>query len=269
MNRLEIPKIGMGTYRLTGGVALKSITDALDLGYRHIDTAAIYHNEAEVGQVIASSGIARDELFITTKVWFDKLGKQNFMPSVNNSLKALNLSHVDLLLIHWPSPGNEFAMEDYLGELLQAKRLGLTRYIGVSNFTVSDLRKALKILGEGEIYTNQIEVHPYLQNNKVVEFCQHNAIKVTGYMPLAVGDVMADETLQTIAENHQVTPAHIAIAWQMAKNIVCIPSSTNKEHLASNLAATTIVLTPDEIDAIEGLECADRIANPSFSPTWD
>ncbi|HBI76137.1 MAG TPA: 2,5-didehydrogluconate reductase B, partial [Alteromonas macleodii] len=195
----KIPSLGVGTFRLKDDEAYNSVTMALEVGFRHIDTAQIYGNEEAVGRAIkdaiANNLVAREDLYVTTKVWNDKLNKASFVDSVKESLEKLQLSYVDLLLIHWPSPENGESMEEYLGELLRVKELGLTKEIGISNFTVAQIEEAVSILGEGVISTNQVEVHPYLTNEKVRAACEKHGITVTGYMPFAVGKVLKDETI--------------------------------------------------------------------------
>jgi 2,5-diketo-D-gluconate reductase B len=261
--------MGMGTFRLQDQVAYDSVKMALEEGYRHIDTAQIYGNEAEVGQAIVDSDISRDELFITTKVWFEAFSEDKFIDSVKDSLTKLKTDYVDLLLIHWPSPKDEVDMAVYLSELKKSKEMGFAREIGISNFTIAQTQQTLDILGEGEIFTNQIEVHPYLQNDKLVGFCQANKITVTGYMPFAYGKVLADETLKVIAEKHQISTAQLVIQWLAQRDIVTIPSSTKRHNLASNFKETGIRLSDDEMTKIAGLDCNDRQANPDFAPEWD
>lgn len=264
-----LPKIGMGTFRLKGNDAREAVKSALSLGYRHIDTAQMYENEAEVGDGITSSGIPRRDIFLTTKVWHDKLHASDLINSLHDSLARLKTDHVDLTLIHWPSPGDEVPMEEYLGALRDAQREGLTEHIGISNFTCAQMDQAKEILGDTPILTNQVEVHPFLANRKVVEHAQKLGITVTGYMPLAVGKVMEDETLQRIAGERNFTPAQIAIAWVASRGVVPIPSSTRPSHQKANLDALEIQLTEDEIRAIDALDRGERIANPGFAPDWD
>ena len=183
----EMPNLGIGTFRLEGDTAYNSVKMALEVGFRHIDTAQIYGNEAQVGQAIKESAIPRDELFITTKVWNNKLNKSDFISSVKKSLENLQVESVDLLLIHWPAPSNDEPMAEYLGELLKAKQQGLTKHIGVSNFTIANLNEAMQTLDSREVFTNQIEVHPYLTNTKLRSFCNKHDIHVTAYMPFCCG----------------------------------------------------------------------------------
>lgn len=264
-----LPKIGMGTFRLKGNDARDAVKSALSLGYRHIDTAQMYENESEVGDGITSSGIPRREIFLTTKVWFDNLHGSDLINSLHDSLAQLKTDHVDLALIHWPSPGDDVPMEEYLGGLRDAQREGLTTHIGISNFTCSQMDRAKAILGDTPIFTNQVEVHPFLANRKVVDHAQKLGITVTGYMPLAVGRVMEDETLIRIGRQRNASPAQIAIAWVASRGVVPIPSSTRPTHQKANLDAMNIRLSADEIAAIDKLDRGERIANPDFAPAWD
>eukprot|EP00003_Mantamonas_plastica_P024248 TRINITY_DN4489_c0_g2_i1.p1 TRINITY_DN4489_c0_g2~~TRINITY_DN4489_c0_g2_i1.p1 ORF type:complete len:270 (+),score=41.11 TRINITY_DN4489_c0_g2_i1:740-1549(+) len=264
-----LPGIGMGTFRLRGNTAREAVKSALSLGYRHIDTAQMYDNEAEVGDGITSSGIPRREIFITTKIWHDQLHASDLINSLHDSLARLKTDHVDLALIHWPSPDDKVPMEEYLGALRDAQREGLTEHIGISNFTCTQMDKAVEILGDTRILTNQVEVHPFLANKKVVEHARALDITVTGYMPLAVGKVMEDETLIRIAQERNISPAQVAIAWVASRGIVPIPSSTRPAHLKANLDALMLELTDDEIQAINALDRGERIANPGFAPDWD
>jgi len=269
MSFSTLPNIGMGTFRLKGNDAREAVKSALSLGYRHIDTAQMYENEAEVGDGITSSGIPRREIFLTTKIWHDQLRASDLINSLHDSLARLKTDHVDLTLIHWPSPDDEVPMAEYLGALRDAQREGLTTHIGVSNFTCDQMDQAVEILGKDAILTNQVEVHPFLANRKVVDHAQKLGITVTGYMPLAVGKVMEDDTLQRIGQAHNATPAQIAIAWVAARGIVAIPSSTRPAHQKANLDALQITLSDDEIQAIDALDRGERIADPGFAPAWD
>ncbi|OHV12786.1 2,5-didehydrogluconate reductase DkgB [Kushneria phosphatilytica] len=264
-----LPSIGLGTYKLKGEEVIDSVTNALELGYRHIDTAQMYDNEREVGRAIADSGVPRDDIFLTTKVWTDRFRHDDLIASLHESLERLGTEYVDLVLLHWPSPNGEVPMAESMAALVEAKRQGLTRHIGVSNFTNAQLDEALNLEGGDQIITNQVEVHPFLANRKVVDHCEARGVKVTGYMPLARGRVMEDDTLKAIAEEQNATPAQIALAWVASRDIVVIPSSTRREHLESNMEAMKISLTADEMTRIDELDRGERIANPSFAPEWD
>ena len=265
----KIPSLGVGTFRLKDEEAYNSVTMALEVGFRHIDTAQIYGNEEAVGRAIKDSAVAREDLYVTTKVWNDKLNKASFVDSVKESLAKLQLDYVDLLLIHWPSPENGESMEEYLGELLKVKALGLTKEIGISNFTVAQVEQAVGILGEGVIATNQVEVHPYLTNDKVRAVCDKHGIVVTGYMPFAVGKVLKDDTIVAIAEKHGVSAAEVVVAWELANGLVTIPSSTKRKNLETNFKALELTLDAEDIAKIDALDCGDRQATPDFAPEWD
>jgi len=269
MTDTALPRIGMGTFRLKGNDARDAVKSALSLGYRHIDTAQMYENESEVGDGITSSGIPRREIFLTTKIWHDQLEKNDLINSLHDSLARLKTDHVDLTLIHWPSPDDQVPMEEHLGALKDAQREGLTTHIGISNFTCAQMDQAVSILGEGAILTNQVEVHPFLANRKIIEHALKLGMTVTGYMPLAVGKVMDDETLINIAEARNLTPAQVALAWVASKGVVVIPSSTRATHQKANLEALDVELSAEEITRIDGLDRNQRIANPGFAPAWD
>ena len=265
----SMPQLGVGTFRLEGEVARKTVSDALSTGFRHIDTAQFYGNEEEIGNAIQTAGLPREELFVTTKVWHDHLDKGHFIPSVHESLNKLKMAYVDLLLIHWPSPNDHIPMESYLASLKQAKEEGLTRHIGVSNFTMAQIDKAVEILGEGEILTNQIELHPFMQNRQVVEHCKQAGISTTAYMPFAVGEVMKNDELKAIADAHGANPAQVVLAWMEVKGIHAIPSSTNKDHLLANFDYTAVTLSEDDVARIDELDNGERIVDPDFAPQWD
>ncbi|AUH49391.1 2,5-didehydrogluconate reductase DkgB [Chromobacterium sp. ATCC 53434] len=266
---MQMPKLGVGTFRLKDRQAEDSVSMGLELGYRHIDTAQIYRNEADVGRAIAKSGVPRDALYVTTKIWTDQFGPGRLIPSLRESLDKLGLDSVDMTLIHWPSPKDEVPMAIYMTQLAEARQLGLTREIGVSNFTVAHLKQAVDAVGADAIGTHQLEVHPYLQNLKVRAFCREHGIALTGYMPLAYGRVVGDPTLRDIGAKHGATAAQVALAWQLQQGIAVIPSSTRRENLAANLGALSLRLDDGDMARIAGLEDGGRIADPDFAPAWD
>ncbi|WP_338480462.1 2,5-didehydrogluconate reductase DkgB [Pseudomonas trivialis] len=266
----KVPAFGLGTFRLKGQVVIDSVSTGLELGYRAIDTAQIYENEADVGQAIADSGVPRDELFITSKIWVSNFAQYQLIPSLQESLRKLKTDYLDLTLIHWPSPENQVPVAEFMGQLLEAKRLGLTRQIGISNFTVDLMKQAIAAVGAENIATNQIELHPYLQNRKVVEFAHANDIQITSYMTLAYGEVLNDPVLKQIAERHQATAAQVALAWAMQLGHAVIPSSTRRANLESNLKALQLTLSADDMTHIASLERGHRLTSPkSIAPQWD
>ncbi|AFY03232.1 putative 2,5-diketo-D-gluconate reductase B [Bdellovibrio bacteriovorus str. Tiberius] len=241
----------------------------LELGYRHIDTAQIYDNEAEVGKVLTESKISRADVFLTTKIWTENLSKERLIPSLKESLQKLQTDYVDLVLIHWPSPEGKVPLAETLEALMQAKSQGLTKEIGVSNFPVSEMKKVVEIVGAKNIFTNQIEVHPYLQNRRLVDYLKSVGVTVTAYMPLAYGKVMKDEVLLKIADRHGVTAADVVLSWLMDQDMVVIPSSTKRQNLQKNLQARRGLLSAEEKELIARLDSAGRLANPPFAPEWD
>ena len=265
-----IPEVGLGTFRLQGQVVIDSVTAGLDVGYRHIDTAQIYGNEAEVGQAIAASAVPRDALFVTTKIWIDNLRRDKLIPSLKDSLHKLQLEQLDLTLIHWPSPQDAIPVAEYMAALLEAKAQGLTKAIGVSNFTNAQLRQAIDAAGAAEIATQQVEIHPFLQNRTVIEFARSQGIHITAYMPLAYGKVMADPVIAAIAAKYGVTPAQVALSWSLQQGFAVIPSSTKRANLEANLHFQRITLSPDEMAQMATLERGERLANPDgLAPQWD
>ena len=268
--RTPIPAIGLGTFRLQGQVVIDSVTTGLDVGYRHIDTAQIYGNEAEVGQAIAASPVPRDELFVTTKIWIESLQRDRLIPSLKDSLHKLRLEQLDLTLIHWPSPQDAIPVAEYMAALAEAKAQGLTRAIGVSNFTNAQLRQAIATVGAGQIATQQVEIHPFLQNRKVIDFVRSQGIHITAYMPLAYGKVMMDPVIAAIAAKHGVMPAEVALSWSLQQGFAVIPSSTKRANLEANLHFQRITLSPDEMAQMATLERGERLANPDgLAPQWD
>ena len=265
----RIPRLGLGTFRLKEQQALDSVRIGLELGYRHLDTAQVYGNEAEVGQALQASGVARDQVFVTTKIWTEHLAGDKLIPSLKESLHKLRLERLDLTLIHWPSPQGAVPVAESMQALLEAREQGLTGAIGVSNFTRELLGQAIDAVGAASIATNQVELHPFLQNRAVAGFAREQGIHVTANMPLAYGKVLADPVIGAIAARRQATPAQVALAWSMAKGFAAIPSSTRRANLASNLAARELVLGAEDIAAIDALERGERLVSPDFAPDWD
>jgi 2,5-diketo-D-gluconate reductase B len=252
---------------------MASVRNGLELGYRHIDTAQIYGNEAEVGQALQefgeASGVAREEVFVTTKIWLDNLGGDQLIPSLKDSLHKLRLERLDLTLIHWPAAPGMVPVQESMQALLEARDEGLTGAIGVSNFTNALLAQAIAAVGAANIATNQVELHPFLQNRSVAALAREHGIHVTAYMPLAYGKALLDPVIQSIAARLHVTPPQVTLAWLMAKGYAVIPSSTKRENLAANLGALGLELGTADIAAIDGLERGERLVNPDFAPVWD
>ncbi len=267
----RIPAIGLGTMTLKGDVCVEAVKTALRLGYRHLDSAERYGNEAEVGEGLReglrASGLKREDVFVTTKVYHDKLAAADFERSFDESLKKLDLPWVDLLLIHWPNPSVPLA--ETIGVLCSAKRNGLARHIGVANFTIPLLDQAV-LLSTEPLVTNQVEMHPFIDQTKLLAACRKHGLVVTAYCPLARGKAPGNAVLEKIGKAHARSSAQIALRYLVQQGIIPIPRTANPDHLAANLAVFDFVLSGDEMAEIGGLKGpGGRVVNPPHAPTWD
>lgn len=265
----KIPHIGFGTWNRDGQEAYDGVQCALEVGYRHIDTAEGYNNEEYVGDAIAASRVPRSQIFLTTKVAPESFGPGQVMPHVRASLEKLKVDQVDLLLLHYPSIGDEYEIEDYMAQFAEVFDAGLTKRLGVSNFTKHYVDRAIDLLGDRKIATNQVEIHPHMQNRPVVDHCRALDIPLTAYSPLGRGHVNQDSTLQRIGATHGVTPAQVALAFLLAEGFVVIPSSGNPARIAENFAARNVKLSPEEIIEVRALEEGRRLVNGPWCPNWD
>jgi 2,5-diketo-D-gluconate reductase B len=270
-NGARIPAIGLGTMTLKEQVCIDAIKAALRLGYRHLDTAERYGNEEWVGeglrQGLAASGLKREDVFITTKVYWDKLAPGDFERSVEESLAKLKLPWVDLLLIHWNNP--KVALTDSISALCAAKRKGQTRHIGVANFTTAMLDEAVNLASE-PLVTNQFEVHPFLDQGKVLAACRKHGVSVTAYCPLARGKVPGNETLERLGKAHGKSASQVALRYLAQQGIIPIPRTANPDHLAADFAVFDFKLGDDEMAEIAALKRPDgRVVNPPHAPKWD
>jgi 2,5-diketo-D-gluconate reductase B len=263
-----IPRLGFGTYGRRGGDGTEAILAALKIGYRHLDTAQSYGTEVPVGEAVRRSGLPRSEVFVTTKVQQENFRRGRFLPSVRKSLEDLGFDYVDLLLIHWPSPRNAVPLEDYLLALQEAQSLGLAKQIGVSNFTIALIDQAEAILGPGTIATNQIEIHPFLQNRKLRAHCVSLGITPTAYLPLAHGRVASDPVIRAIANTHRADPGQIALAFLLQQDLIAIPATSRTDRMRSNFEATRIQLSDDEMAKITSLERGARQIDMADA-AWD
>lgn len=263
---VTVPTLGLGTWKLKGDDATAAVRHALDIGYRHIDTAQIYENEAEVGRGLAAADVPRDEVFLTTKVWRESLAPEDVKRTTDESLRRLGTDYVDLLLMHWPT--DDVPLAETLGALAEVRDAGKTRLIGVSNTPPEMMRRALEI--EPTLANNQVEYHPYLGQEPLLEVARESGTFLTAYRPIANGNVMDDATIQEIAEAHDATPVQIAIAWLLGQDRVsAIPKSGTRSHIAANFQALEITLSDDERAAIDALERGQRMVDPDFAPDWN
>lgn len=266
---VTIPALGLGTWELRGEECARLVETAIGQGYRHVDTAQMYQNERAVGEGIRASGVARDEIFLTTKIWPDCHAAADFARAVDERLELLDCGPVDLLLLHWPS--REVPLAETIAALNKAKDAGLTRYIGISNFTVSQLAEAVELSGS-PLLCNQVEYHPLINQDKLLAACRAHGLAITAYCPIARNQVADEPVMQEIASRHGVSPADITIAWHMAQgDVMAIPRSSKPERLASNLAASAIELSDEEMAAINALKAKHvRLCEPAgVAPVWD
>lgn len=261
----RLPALGFGTFQLTGEVCRSQVKEALQAGYRHIDTARMYGNEEEVGRGIGASGVARSDIFLTSKIWREHLQAADLLRQAEESLKALQTDYLDLLLIHWPNP--EVPLEDSFGAMRKLREEGKVRHIGVSNFPSSLFRKACELTS---IFTNQVEYHPLLGQGRLKEVARECGAVLTAYSPLGQGIVMRDKTLIEIGKGYGKNPAQVALRWLLQQDeVVAIPRTRSPEHLRSNLEVFDFELSDEEMRQIDALPKDRRLVAPAFAPDWD
>lgn len=264
--RLRIPRLGLGTWPMRGAEAQQAVESAIALGYRHIDTAAMYGNEDAVGAGIAACGLPRGDIFLTTKVWWTELEPAALRASAEASLERLGTPYADLILIHWPAKGMDLAAS--LEALARLQQDGLARAVGVSNFPPGLLRQALG-LAIAPIAALQVECHVYLWQEALAALCREHGLAMTAYSPIAKGQVNDDPVIQRIAAKHGATPVQVALAWLLAQqNLVAIPKSARPEGQRENLAAAALRLDAGDLAAIAALPKDRRLVNPDFAPDW-
>ena len=267
----NIPVLGLGTWQSTGQDCVDVVSQALKMGYEHIDTAQAYGNEKEVGQGIKQSGVSRDKFFLTTKIFPDdmKFEPEKLIAAAKRSLADLDTDYVDLLLLHWPD--DRVPLFETIPALCELQKQGLTRHIGVSNFNIANIIEAEKY-ADVPIVVNQVEFHPFIKQKTLQTFLNNHHILLEAYSPLARGDVFDNEIIKEIADKHNVTPAQISLAWILSdKHRVAIPKTANPDHLQGNLDAIKVQLSADDIEKISSLARADgrKIKHPDYSPEWD
>jgi 2,5-diketo-D-gluconate reductase B len=263
----RIPVLGFGTMTLKEDLCVQLVETALRLGYRHLDTAQMYGNEREVGSGMRGAGLKREDIFLTTKVWFTRLASGDFERSVDESLERLALPWVDLLMIHWPNA--QVPLSESIASLCKMKKAGLAKHIGVANFNVAMIEEAVKLASE-PIAVLQIEAHPYLDQSKVIAAARRHGMAIVGYCPLARGKVPADPTLQGIGKSHGKTPAQVALRFLEQQRIIPIPRTSKRERLSENLGSLDFTLSESEMAELAKLTRPDsRIVSPPQAPKWD
>jgi 2,5-diketo-D-gluconate reductase B len=262
-----VPALGLGTYPMQGEQCYEAVRWALDIGYRHIDTAESYHNEDAVGRALADSGIPRDEIFLTTKCGFMDASPENVAAEFAASLDMLRTDYVDLLLYHWHR--KETPMDETLGVLADAKAAGRTRHMGVGNFTIALMREAVEV-HKADLFTNQFEAHPLLRQPNVEAEAHRLGITVTAHSPIARGRAVDNPVLTQIGAKYAKSAPQVAIRWQLDKpDTFLVPKSTRHEGLAANFDVFDFALDDDDRAAIENLPNDMRGSRPPFEPDWD
>ena len=262
-----VPALGFGTYELTGAAGEAAIRTAIETGYRHLDTATRYGNEAEVGRAIRASGVARGDLFVTTKIWFTDLRPADVRAHMAESLDRLGLDQVDLLLIHWPNP--DIPLGETLAAFAEQQAAGHTRLIGVSNFTLPLLDEALEV-HKAALFCNQVEYHPFLSQARLLERMRRADMLLMAYQPIARGDVFGGPVLEDIGARHGKTAAQVTLRWLIQQDHVgAIPRSSNPARQAENIDILDFTLSGDEMAAIHRLAEGRRYSDYDFAPDWD
>jgi len=267
-NGANIPAIGLGTWTLRDDAATKLVASALEAGYRHIDTATAYENEAAVGAGLRASGVPRDEIFLTTKVWPPNLANGDLQRSVEGSLKNLGVDHVDLALIHWPS--KTVPLGESIEALNDVRSRGLARNIGISNFPVALIEEAVA-LSEHPLACNQIENHPFLNQDRVLAACRKHGLALVSYCPLARGtELFPESPVVEAAARHGKTAAQVVLRWHVQQDgVVAIPRSSKPDRIRENFEVFDFALDAEEMAAIHALRSrAPRICDFEFSPEW-
>lgn len=267
---LQLPKLGLGTWPMLDEECSRAVEQALELGYRHIDTATGYNNEAAVGAALARSSTPREQVHVTSKVWWDKLQPAAMRQSLDNSLKALQSDYVDLFLIHWPgNAGKDWSLEQSIETLVQLHQSGKAKHIGVANFTLPMLRRAVDELG-APLAALQVEYHLMLEQQPLLDFVRQHGMALTAYTPLARGKAAEHPSVQQVAAKHGALPSQVALQWLLAQDsVAAIPKASGKSNQQSNLAALDLRLDAEDLALLAQLPKNLRVVNPDFAPQWD
>jgi len=264
---LAMPKLGLGTWPMRGEACTRAVLGALALGYRHIDTAKMYGNEAAVGAALAETDVPRADIHVTTKIWPDSLAPAEMRRSVESSLADLRTDYADLLLIHWPHP--QMNLAESLGELARLRDEGLAKAIGVSNFNTALLRQAVEEVG-APIACDQVEYHVLLDQSKLLAYARTKGVVVTAYAPLARGELAKHAALQRIARKHGATVEQVALQWLLAQEgVAAIPKAARPESQRTNLDADRLRLDDEDRAAIAALPKNVRLVSPAWPIAWD
>ncbi|WP_175720388.1 aldo/keto reductase [Burkholderia anthina] len=264
---LNMPKLGLGTWPMLGDDCTRAVALALESGYRHLDTAAAYENEAAVGEAIAASNVPREQIHVTSKVWWDQLSPERMRKSLDNTLRALRSDYVDLFLIHWPAP--DWNLAETIDTLVSFKEQGRARAIGVANFPLPLLRDVVENR-QAPLAAIQVEYHVLLGQAKLLRFAREHDMALIAYSPLARNRVSALPELQRIADKHRVLPTQVALKWLLDQpNVAAVPKAAGQRNQLANLASLDVNLDDADRALIDGLPKNQRLVSPAFAPQWD
>jgi len=264
---LNMPNLGLGTWPMLGEECTRAVEQALTLGYRHVDTAAAYNNEDAVGQALANSPTPREQIHVTTKVWWDQLQPDAMRHSMDRSLKALRSEYVDLFMLHWPATDGDLPRT--IDTLMSFKEQGLARNIGVANFPLPLLRKVVEELG-APLSAIQVEYHVLLGQNALLNYARQHDLALTAYTPLARNKVSQLPAIQQIAAKHDVLPTQVALKWLLDQpNVAAIPKASSEANQLANLSALDVQLDDEDRALIASLSKRERLVSPEFAPMWD
>jgi 2,5-diketo-D-gluconate reductase B len=263
----RMPRLGFGTWPMRGAECERAVESALEIGYRHVDTAEMYGNEQAVGAALRASGLPREALYLTTKVWNDKPRGAEIRRAAEASLRRLGQSYVDLYLVHWPSP--QLDLPDALRALARLREEGLARAVGVANFPLGLLRKAVEA-GIAPIACLQVEHHVFLGQRRLLDYCRSQDIVLTSYTPVAKGEVLRDAVILRIAARHGATPAQVALAYLLSMpGVAAIPKAAAPPRQRENLEAAKLELDAEDLSALAALPKDRRLVDPDIAPDWE
>jgi diketogulonate reductase-like aldo/keto reductase len=265
-DRNGMPGFGFGTFENEDpDTCAESVRTALELGYRHIDTAQLYDNEAAVGRGIAESSVDREDVFLATKLWFDDLAREDVLEAAQESLDRLGTDYVDVLYVHWPA--GAYDPEETLPAFQKLREEGAIEHIGVSNFEPHQIETARSVL-DAPIFANQVEIHPLFQQETLREFCSEAGIELVAYAPIARTEVFDVDVISEIAAAHDVSEAQVSLAWLRQRGLTPIPKATGRDHIEDNWRSLTLELDDDELARIDALDRNRRLVNPDFMEGW-
>lgn len=257
-----MPALGFGTFQLDEKTAEQTVAAALEIGYRHIDTADMYGNHEGVGRGLKQADVGRDDVFLVTKIWHDRLRPDDLIADANRSLEELQVDYVDQLLIHWPN--SDIPMDETFSAMDQLVKESKVRTVGVSNFTIARLREAMDASPQ-PIAANQVEFHPYLFQKELMEFCRDNGITLVAYRPIIKGDVKEEPVLQDLAGHYNATPVQVALRWCLQHGLAAIPRSSSRDHIQENYDCLQIKLDPNDMQRIDDIATTHRYIDPDFA----